>query len=215
MIEDSVKTRFLAVGLVLSMFAMLVVGERQAAARNVGTKPEAADVVCFGGTPNQRTNEICITDSGDIVPTTSDSKKLGTSALKFAQLNITAGGLTDSSINTADLATDSVDSTKIRNGTVDSQDLATSAVDTGKIAAGAVNSTKIVDLSLNTQKLAPDAVNTTKIAQDAVNTSKMLGLSSQSVPNGSALCAKGGAGVALGSIGYCTTTPTNGLCTCN
>lgn len=58
--------------------------------------------------------------------------------------------------------------------------------------------------------LQSSAIDTAKIAVGSIGTSKLQGMPS-SVSNGSALCAKPDGN---GSIGVCSTTPTNGVCTC-
>ena len=101
-------------------------------------------------------------------------------------------------IDTAKLGTDSVTSVKILNATIDSSKMATASIDTNRLATDSVTTAKLIN----------SAVDTAKIAAASIDTSKLLGM--PSTPNGSALCAG-----PSGRIGYCSSTPTNGVCTCN
>lgn len=161
----------------LAMFAAVQRGIVYA--RLTGTEP-GTDVWCVGVSGA----EVCVDASGNIIPTTTNDADLGTSSLVWNELHLTAGGLTNASIVTADIADGAVDTNKIGSGAVNTNkilgaavvtnSIADSAVDTAKIGAAAVNWLKIAGSSIDSTKLAASAVETAKIATGAVDTTKLL-----------------------------------------
>jgi len=96
---------------------------------------------------------------------------------------ITASGLGDGGVSTADIADDaitqakmaddSVGSPQLHDGSVNTAHLSNLNVTAGKIAADAITTAKILDLNVTTGKLAADAVTSAKIADNSVGASEL------------------------------------------
>jgi hypothetical protein len=79
---------------------------------------------------------------------------------------ITASGLGDGGVSTADIADDAVTSAKLGSGAVDTTALGTDAVTTAKILDANVTTAKILDANVTTAKLVGETVIQVKSAVD-------------------------------------------------
>lgn len=82
--------------------------------------------------------------------------------------------VTDGSIDTNKLATDSVANAKILTSAVDTRAIAADAVTNVKIAAAAVDTNKLAADAVTAEKIITAAVDTNKLAADSITTAKIL-----------------------------------------
>lgn len=147
----------------------LAFGAAPLQARITGTAPTNDDVVCWGVDGA----EACINAAGDIVSTTTNDTDLGTSSLLWNELHLTAGGLTDAAILTADLASGAVTTPKILVDSITSEKIINDGVTTAKIRTAAVVTAKIDDDAVTSLKIINAGVTTAKIGSGVVTTAKL------------------------------------------
>jgi len=209
------------------LVAALLSYSAPALARITGTPPTNSDIWCVG--PDGA--EACVQADGSVVPTTTNDADLGTSSLKWNEVHVTAGGLTDSAIQTDDLSTDAITAAKILTGAVETSKILTAAVVTeklatdsviaakilsaavitAKLATDSVTDAKILSGAVITAKLASDAVTSAKIADSAVGTGKITLGTNGEMPDSAVLCKRSDE-----KIGVCTDVVSAiGKCTCN
>lgn len=169
------------------------------------TTAASDDIWCVG--PSGA--EVCVDVSGNLISTTTNDADLGTSSLLWKALHLTAGGITDAAITTADLASHVVTTYKINYNAVTTGALAGEAVTTSKVAPGAITTPKIALDSITTNMLVTDAVATRHILLDAVTTGK-IALASD-MRTGAALCV-----TSSRKLGICkSAVDTTGGCGCD
>ena len=133
----------------------------------------SGDAWTAGWDHTNNVDEVRVDETGDLIPGVTNSNSLGTSALKWSAVEVTAGGLSDSSVIAADILAGAVTTTKLNNDAVITSKILNDAITTAKISEDAVISSKILSAAVTTAKINDDAVTTSKIANGAVTTAKI------------------------------------------
>ena len=134
---------------------------------------ESGDAWTAGWDHTNNKDEVRVDESGDLIPGVTNSNSLGTSSLKWAAVHVTAGGLTDSSVETADIADAAVTTPKLASDAVTSAKILDAQVTTNKLGTGAATTSKLADDSVIALKIADGAVTTPKLAAGSATTSKL------------------------------------------
>ena len=82
---------------------------------------------------------------------------------------VSAGGLPDDSVVTADIAADAIDGTKLADNAVDSEHYTDGSIDLAHMSVNSIDSDQYVDGSIDLAHLAADSVDGTKIADNAID----------------------------------------------
>lgn len=187
---------------------VMVLADLNPVAARVTASAADNDIWCVG--PSGA--EVCADSTGGFVPTTTNDADLGTSSLKWKALHITAGGITDAAIDTADIATDAVTAAKMITNAVETSKIKSDSVTTAKLINSAVETAKIATDAVTAAKIMNGAVETAKLLSGAVDTYKISGIRPAATDSGKIVCVASGN---LSRFGLCT-GPVDGAggCTC-